>query len=192
MGTLGLIIFHQAQFSGWLHSHLGISGFWVWIATFLTAMIAGMLGSWIGSLIRRLPLVGPFDSAAGAVVHAAVVLVGIYLGLAAIISLGRIYGPLVHAAYLDSGEIATLQRQLDALPLLRGSLSNKNLALIHQQVGSGSVQVGLDPQLKQFVEFYGSTIKPQLCGSRLAPVVLEVGNRIPLLSFVGTPTVPRC
>ncbi len=164
------------------------------LAVFLAlvvAVVAGFIGGQIGATIHQMPVVRGVDGFLGVFVHAGFVVLVSYLLLSALVTLDKAFGPTLSAASLTAKQASALAAQLQSNPLTSMLVSEQDLAKLQAQAKQpGGAQMAAVPQLDQLQSLYGQFLEPQLAGSRSAPIILGIGQRIPVLGRVGPRDLP--
>lgn len=157
----------------------------------IVAVVAGFVGGQLGSMVHRMPVVRGVDGFLGIFVHAGFVVVVAYLLLSALVTLDKAFGPTLAAATLTVQQANTLTAEIRSNPITESLVDPKDLAKLQTQAKQpGGARIETVPQLDQLQTFYEQFLQPQLASSRTAPVILRIGQRIPLIGHVGPRDLP--
>ncbi len=158
----------------------------------LTAALVTIALAWparfIASLLVRLPGLGALDHLAGVMVHGVIGFGLLYLLLTAAITLGRALDPVLEAkGELHPAEIQRLAADTGQDPLLKLSLDQAALRNLEEEAQRAPVTLRHLERAEPLVSFYIHTLRVPLKASQLTPVVLRVGERLPV---IGKPAPP--
>jgi len=157
----------------------------------IVAVVAGYLGGHLGSMIHRMPVVRGLDGFLGIFVNLFFALLMCYLLLSAMVVLDRAFAPMVASPGLSLAQVEQLKRQLASNPLTSSLVDSRDIARLEAQARlPGGAHLAETPQLSQLVSGYEDFLQPQLMSSRLAPIVLRIGQRIPFVGHVGASDLP--
>lgn len=192
VATLALIFRNRQGFAELtgrlLHANAVIS---IFLALVL-ALAMGFVGARLGGLIHRMPAVRGVDGFLGVFAHGFVALVFCYLLLSALVVLDKAFAPTLNNASLSAAQVAAIKRQLASSPLTAGLANNSDLARLQAAAARpGGAKISETPQLNQLQTVYEDFLQPQLRSSHLAPVVLGIGQHLPLIGRVGPKDLPR-
>ncbi len=182
------VAYEQAM-QRYLHANAIMSVF----LALVVAVVAGFLGGQIGGMIHRLPVVRGVDGFLGVFVHAAFVIVIVYVALSALVALDKAFGPTLSAASLTLKQVNSLSDTLQGNPLTAMLVDPQDLKRLQQQAAKpgGSAHLETAPQLDQLQTFYEQFMQPQLASSRTAPFIMRIGERIPIIGHAGPNDLPR-
>lgn len=180
---------YEAAMQKYLHANVILSVF----LALVVAVVAGFVGGQLGGMIHRMPIVRGVDGFLGVFVHAAVVLVLVYVALTALIALDKAFAPTVSAATLTAQQVSSLRRNLQGNPITDMLVDPKDLKKLQSQTAKPGSAAHLEstPQLDQLETFYEQFLQPQLATSRTAPVILRIGQKIPVLGHAGPGDLPK-
>lgn len=180
---------YESAMQKYLHANVIMSVF----LALVVAVVAGYIGGILGGMIHRMPVVRGVDGFLGVFVHAAVVLVFAYVALSALIALDKAFAPTLSATSLTAKQVQTLAANVRGNPLTAMLVDEKDLNKLKSQTAKpgSTAHIETVPQLDQLQTFYEQFLQPQLAGSRTAPIVLRIGQRIPVLGHSGPADLPK-
>jgi hypothetical protein len=96
------------------------------------------------------------------------------------------------ATSLTVAQVQAMQKQLAANGLVSGLIDSRDFRRLEDLAKRpGGASISQAPQLNQLATAYEDVLQPQLSGSRLAPVVLSIGQRVPGVGKFGPRDLPR-
>jgi hypothetical protein len=143
-------------------------------------LLGGVAGVLVG-LIHRVRPLRTFDHVVGLPLGAATAAVGVYVALLGTLALDGWLAPLHGKATIDVKDVAALQTVAAANPSF-GMFADPAL-LKSMTTAAASSPLARD-QLAKFdttLAFYEQTIRPELLQSRIAPLLLAVGESLPII-----------
>src|SRR5438270_919582 len=116
----------------------------------------------------------------------------IYFVLSGLITLDKAFTPILNSAKLTQAQVTTLNKVIQSNPLAVALIDPNDLKKLQDQAKKGQ-QASLDSvtELNNLKSFYEDFIRPQLKSSKVAPYVMRVGQRIPLLGHYGSNDLPK-
>lgn len=165
------------------------------LAIFLVVIVASVVAyaaASIGGLIHRMPVVRGADGFFGVFVQGFLAIVFCYVMLSALVTMEKAFNATATATTLTVAQVHTMQKQLGANGLVGGLVDSgdfKRLEDLAKKPGGASISQA--PQLNQLATAYEDVFQPQLSGSRLAPVVLGIGQKVPGVGKFGPRDLPR-
>ena len=171
-----------------LHVNPVLAIFLALIAAVVLAFFAGRLGG----LIHRMPVVRGVDGFFGVFGQALLALLLCYGLVSALVAMDKAFAPTVTAPALTFPQVEAMKRQLTSSTLASGLVNWGELKRLEDQAKKGgAARIAETPQLNQFATVYEDFLQPQLRGSRLAPIVLGLGQRLPGVGRFGPRDLPR-
>lgn len=165
-----------------LHANAIVS---VFVALILAVVLA-YLGARVGGLLHRMPLVQGADGFLGVFVHAFVAIVVCYAVLSGLVVVDKAFQPTIDNAALNSAQVESIRKQLASNPLTSSLATSADMGRLEQQAKKpGGARISETSQLNQVQSVYLDFLQPQLRGSRLAPIVLRIGQHVPGFGRVG-------
>jgi Colicin V production protein len=192
LGALLIIIrdrhAYQTAMEKYLHTNAVLDVF----LALIVAVVAGFVGGQLGAMIHRMPVVRGVDGFLGIFVHAAFVLLISYSLLSALVAFDKAFGPTVNAATLTLKQVQALQNNIDGNPLTAFFVDEKDLAKLKaESTQPGGARLETVSQLSQLQNFYEQFLQPQLASSRSAPVIMSIGQKIPIIGHAGPKDLPK-
>jgi len=192
LGALLIIIrdrhAYQTAMEKYLHTNAVLDVF----LALIVAVVAGFVGGQLGAMIHRMPVVRGIDGFLGIFVHAGFVVLISYVLLSALVAFDKAFGPTVNAATLTLQQVQALQNNIEGNPLSAFFVDEKDLAKLKQEATQpGGARLETVSQLSQLQNFYEQFLQPQLAGSRAAPVIMSIGQKIPIIGHAGPKDLPK-
>jgi uncharacterized membrane protein required for colicin V production len=154
----------------------------------LGVLVVGLVGSVVGrvggilvSLVHRVGLLRAADKTLGVPLGALTGLVAVYLALVAVVSFDNLLAPLHGKVSVDQAAVAAVKVALDANPQFAVMLDPGMVDAMATQVAKAAIPADQIQKFDQTLGYYESTVRPQLISSALAPLILSIGERAPLL-----------
>jgi hypothetical protein len=151
------------------------------VALFIGGTILGRIGAVLVGLLYRVTALRRLDQLVGIPLGAATAAVGVYVAILGTLALDGWLSPLHGKATIELQDIAAVQAIADSNPML--ALLADPAVLRALSTAATSQPVAAD-QLAKFdatLAFYEQTIRPELLQSRILPVLLAVGESLPLI-----------
>lgn len=151
------------------------------VALFIGGTILGRVGGVLVGLVYRIPVLRRLDQLVGIPLGAVTATVGVYVAILGTLALDGWLAPLHGKATLEVQDIAAVQAIAAANPSL-GMFADPAV-LKAMAAAAASTPVAKD-QLAKFdttLAFYEQTIRPELLQSRIVPVLLVVGESLPVI-----------
>jgi hypothetical protein len=143
-------------------------------------LLGGVAGVLVG-LIHRVRLLRAFDHVVGLPLGAATAAAGVYVALLGTLALDGWLSPLHGKATIDLKDVAALQTIAAANPSF--AMFADAALLKSLTTAAASTPLAKD-QLAKFdsaLGFYEQTVRPELLQSRIVPVLLAVGESLPII-----------
>jgi hypothetical protein len=159
------------------------------IALGLGAMLFARVGMVAVGLIHRFGPLRKVDKVLGIPIGMATAAVALYVALLGTLTVDAWLDPLHGKAAIGTQEIAALQALAKANPTLSVFASPTMLQTLLESVAAkGPVSGDQLSQADAALGFYEQKVRPELLHSRIVPVVLTIGEKLP---FIGRPaTLP--
>jgi hypothetical protein len=159
------------------------------IALGLGAMLFTRVGMFLVGLIHRFGLLKKVDKVLGIPIGVATAAVALYVALLGTLTVDAWLDPRHGKAAIGTEEIAALQTIAKANPTLSVFANPTMLQALLETAGAkGPLSVDQPSQADAALGFYEQKVRPELLQSRIVPVVLTIGERLP---FIGRPaTLP--
>jgi hypothetical protein len=144
-------------------------------------LVVGFAGRTIFMTFFRLPLTRTLDKLLGAAANGALAFVIVYVVLLGLVGAGTVLDPLTKVNSIQPSQVTAMQMLLAENPQVAGFVPSGELgqlAAISAIHPVGLAQLG---QYAQVINYYENTLRPQLATSRLAPLVMQYGARLPII-----------
>jgi uncharacterized membrane protein required for colicin V production len=184
------VVTHWAAYSGFLDRTLHIPPLIVGVVAAALAVLGGYLGARLGGLIHRMPAVRGADGLFGVFINAFVAVLVCYSLLSVFVALGKAFATTASLDSLTAKQVAPMEQQIKSNPALRSIVSQEDLTNLQQQSAAGAVTLTNYPTVRQLQTVYVEFAGPQLTSSKLAPIVLFVGDHTPLVGHYGPQDLP--
>jgi uncharacterized membrane protein required for colicin V production len=167
----------------------------------IAAIILGAVGGAIGGAFHRMDAIRGIDGLLGVFVHVIVTLVLIYLAISALVTLDNAFVPTLNQASLTLDQVNKLENQILSNPITAAMVSKDDLnSLKAAAAKSNAAHLDSISGIHQLEQLYTGFIEPQLHGSRAVPIILAIGQKLPVIGHVGpgdlkpvpTPSAPVC
>jgi uncharacterized membrane protein required for colicin V production len=145
------------------------------------ALVVGFVGRAVFMSLFRLPLTRQLDKLLGAAANGAVAFVIVYVVLVGLAGAGTVLDPLSQVKSIQPTQVAAMQMLLAANPQVAGFVPAGELGQLATVASIHPVGLAQLGQYAQVINYYEQTLRPQLATSRLAPLVLKYGGRLPLI-----------
>jgi uncharacterized membrane protein required for colicin V production len=191
-GALFLIYRDRIQYVAAVEKYLHANTVLAIAFALIIAVVAGYGGSVVGQALHRMPIARGIDGFLGIFLNVGIAIAVIYFVLAGLITFDKAFTPFVNNAKLTNGQVTALTNQIESNPLSAALVDPKDLAKLKAQTKSGQqTTLSTVAQLDNLNSFYQDFIRPQLRGSKLAPYIMRIGQRIPLLGHAGPTDLPK-
>jgi uncharacterized membrane protein required for colicin V production len=184
-GTLLAVFRFHDQYTTEMQKYLHFNAVLAVFVALIIAVVMGAVGGAIGGAFHRLESIRGIDGLLGVVVHGFVTLVVIYLAISALVTLDNAFEPALKSASLTLTQVNTLEAQILSNPITSAMVSKSDLAAL-KAAGAKASGAHLDSVagIHQLQQIYTDFLQPQLHSSRTAPVILSIGQHIPVLGHV--------
>jgi hypothetical protein len=158
------------------------------IALFVGGTVFTTVGSFVVGIVHRVGILKRFDKVLGIPLGMATAVVTLYVAVVATLVLDGWLDPLHGQTALESQDIAALQTVAGANPAFATFADPQMLKLLAQSAAKAPVAAAELEKVDAAVAFYEQKLRPELLQSRIVPVLLAVGEKLP---FIGRPaTLP--
>lgn len=150
-------------------------------ALFIGGAVLGRVGGVLVGLVYRFQLLRRIDKVVGIPLGAATATVAVYVALLGTLALDGWLSPLHGKATIDVQDVSAIQALAAANPSL--GIFADPAVLQAMATAATSSPVAAD-QLAKFdatLAFYEQTVRPELLQSRIVPVLLMLGESLPLI-----------
>jgi uncharacterized membrane protein required for colicin V production len=185
-GTLLLVFRFHDQYTTEMQKLLHINAVISVFVALIAAVILAAIGGAIGGAFHRMESIRGIDGLLGIFVHVVVMLVVIYLGVSALVTLDNAFVPTLNKATLTLDQVNRLESEILSNPITSALVSKDDLAALKKsaQTTSGANIQSVNG-IKQLDQIYTNFLEPQLHSSRSVPFILSIGQHLPLIGHVG-------
>jgi hypothetical protein len=191
-GTLYLLLRDRNGYLAFMERNLHANAVLAIFLALIIAVVAAFAGGRLGGLIHRMPVIRGADGFFGIFLQGFLAIVFCYVLISGLVVMDKAFRPTLNAATLTVAQVQTMKKQLSSNGLVSNLVDWQDFKrledLARQQ---GGARISEAPQLNQVATAYGDVLQPQLSGSRLAPVVLGVGQHVPGLGKFGPADLPK-
>jgi hypothetical protein len=157
------------------------------IALGVGAMLFARVGMMIAGLIHRFGFLQKIDKVLGIPIGMATAAIALYVALLGTLTLDAWLDPLHGKAAIGTQDIAALQTIAKANPTLSVFLNPTMLdALLESAAAKGPLSGADLSQADAALGFYEEKVRPELLVSKLVPVFLTVGEKLPIIGRPAT------
>jgi uncharacterized membrane protein required for colicin V production len=147
----------------------------------IIGLAVGIVGRTLIGPAFRLPLARQVDRLLGAAVHGALAGVAVYVVVVGMAGADRVLAPLNGVATIGSSQLAAARSLLGQYPEAGGFVDPSQLSQLSSVAAIHPLPFTALGQYAQWLDWYERELRPQLKGSRLAPVVLRLGAHLPVI-----------
>jgi Colicin V production protein len=133
-------------------------------------------------LVQRIPVVRAIDEPAGALLHALVAFIVMYVLLGAVLDFDRHVYPTIKNGVATAQALDDLQSAVTQRPFVATMIDPKSLQTLQQQAGAKPIPEDKLRAAQSFIDNYITYIRDPLVNSHLAPLINSIGAKIP---FIG-------
>jgi hypothetical protein len=144
-------------------------------------LVVGFFGRIIFMSFFRLPLTRSIDKVLGAAANGGLAFVITYVVLVGLAGAGTVLDPLTKVGSIQPPQVAAMQMLLAENPQVAGFVPSGELGQLASVASAHPVGLGQLGQYAQVINYYEKSLRPQLATSRLAPLVLQYGARLPII-----------
>jgi uncharacterized membrane protein required for colicin V production len=162
----------------------------VFLLPAVIGLAVGIAGRMVFGTMFRLPFTRQVDKLLGAAANGGLAFVIVYVVLLGLVGAGTVLDPLLQArSAVQSSQVAAMQMLLAENPQAASFVPAGELGQLASIASLHPVPLAQLGQYAQVINYYERTLRPQLATSQLAPVVLRLGARIPIIG--RHPTLPK-
>jgi uncharacterized membrane protein required for colicin V production len=144
-------------------------------------LVAGFVGRAVFMSFFRLPFTRSVDKLLGAVANGGLAFVIVYVVLLGMIGAGTVLDPLAKVRSIQPSQVTAMQMLLAENPQVAGFVPSGELGQLAAVSSVHPVALAQLGQYAQVINYYENTLRPQLATSRLAPLVIQYGARLPII-----------
>lgn len=190
-GALFLIYRDRGQYLNGVEKYLHANAVLAIFLALIIAVVAGYGGSMVGQALHRMPIARGLDGFLGIFLNVGIAIAVIYFVLSGLIVFDRAFTPFVNNAKLTQAQAVSLSKQVEGNPLTAALVDPKDLAKLRAETANGKqTTLATVSQLDNLSTFYSDFVRPQLRTSRIAPYIMRIGQRIPILGKLGSKDLP--
>jgi uncharacterized membrane protein required for colicin V production len=132
-------------------------------------------------ILRSIPFIGSIDRTAGAVVHGVLAFVLVYLAIGALLDFDSKVYPMLRSGQVTAAQVRDYRRLVEQNPLAGSAADKQKLAQAEADAQKQPIPLSSFQQLEGFLNFYVHDIREPMTQSRLAPIVNNIGGRLPVI-----------
>jgi uncharacterized membrane protein required for colicin V production len=152
----------------------------------LVGLVVAIVGRTVFQAFFRLPFTRSVDKALGAVANGALAFVIVYVVLLGFVGAGTVLDPLASATAIREPQVAAMQLLLKNNPQAAALVPSGELGQLQTVASLRALPIDQLGQYAKVINYYEHTLRPQLTTSALAPIVLRLGARLPIIGRVAT------
>ena len=158
------------------------------IALFVGGTVFTAVATFVVGIVHRVGLLKRFDKVLGIPLGMVTATVTLYVAVLGTLVLDAWLDPLHGKTAFGPQEIASLQTVAGANPAFAAFADPQMLKLLAQSAAKAPVASAELEKVDAAVAFYEEKVRPELLGSRIVPVLLAIGEKLP---YIGRPaTLP--
>jgi uncharacterized membrane protein required for colicin V production len=185
-GTLLAVFRFHEQYTDQMQKLLHLTPVLSVFVALILAVVLGAIGGVIGGLFHRMEAIRGVDGLLGVFVHGVVILVVIYLGISALVTLDNAFEPAIKSANLTLAQVNQLENEVLSNPITAAMVSSSDLkSLKNSAATSNAANLDSVAGIHQLEQIYTGFLQPQLHSSRIVPFILGFGKRLPFIGRVG-------
>ncbi len=185
-GTLLLIFRFHDSYTNEMEKIAHINAVLSVFVAIVLAIILGAVGGAIGGAFHRMDAIRGVDGLLGVFVHACVTLVLIYLAISALVTLDNAFVPTLNRASLTLDQVNTLENQILSNPITSAMVSKDDLnSLKAAAAKTNAAHLDAIAGIHQLEQLYTGFLEPQLHSSHIVPIILSIGDKLPVIGHVG-------
>jgi hypothetical protein len=151
------------------------------VALFIGGMLIGRVGGVLVGLVYRVPAFQRLDQLVGIPLGAVTATVAVYVALLGTLAVDGWLSPLHGKATLDVQDISAVQTLAASNPALGMFADPAVLKALATAATSSPVATDQLAKFDATLAFYEQTVRPELLQSRIVPVLLAVGESLPVI-----------
>ena len=158
------------------------------IALFVGGTLFTTVATFLVGIVHRVGILKRFDKVLGIPLGMATAAVTLYVAVLATLVLDGWLDPLHGKTAFGPQDIATLQAAAGANPAFATFADPQMLKLLAQSAAKAPVASAELEKVDAAVAFYEQKVRPELLASKIVPVLLAIGEKLP---YIGRPaTLP--
>lgn len=180
LSLLGLYALYSGPAAGSLPTGATGIGLGVVVVGFAMAIVT-RVGGVLMSLVHRVSILRAADHTLGLPLGAVTGLIAVYAALVAMVSFDNLIAPFHGKPSVDQAAVAAIRAAVAANPQFGVMIDPGMLDTMATQVAKSAIPADQLAKYDQILGYYEGTVRPQLVASNIAPVVLRVGEPLPLI-----------
>ncbi|TMD39685.1 MAG: hypothetical protein E6I88_11745 [Chloroflexi bacterium] len=152
----------------------------------VVGLIVGIVGRMVFQAFFRLPFTRQVDKVLGAVANGGLAFVIVYVVLLGFVGAGAVLDPLAQATTVRAPQVAAMRLLLRENPQAAAMVPSGELGQLANVASVRALPIDQLGQYAQVINYYEHTLRPQLTTSQLAPIVLRLGARLPIIGRAAT------
>lgn len=150
-------------------------------ALFVGGAVVGRLGGTLVGLVYRLPALRKFDQVVGIPLGAVTATVGVYVAVLGVLALDGWLSPLHGKATIEAEDVAAVQALAAVNPSLAMFADPAMLTALASAAASSPLAADQLAKFDTTLAFYEQTVRPELLKSKILPVLLTLGETLPVI-----------
>ena len=184
-GTILLIFRFHDPYTAAVDKYLHLKAVFAVFIALILAVVMGAIGGAIGGAFHRLEAIRGVDGLLGVFVHLLVTLIVIYLGISALVTLDNAFEPVLRSASLSLKQVNQLESTILSNPITSAMVSKKDMQDLKNAASKGTgAHLDNIQGIHQLQQIYTDFLSPQLHGSRSVPIILSLGQHLPVIGHV--------
>lgn len=160
----------------------GISGIGLGIgALVIGSSLLGAIGGFLVSVVYRIGVLKRLDKVAGIPLGAATAAITLYVALVGVITLDGWLGPLNGTLAIGPQQLASVQKLASLNPTLSAFADPTSLNTLATAAAKAPIPTADLAKYDAALGFYENSLRPALLSSKLAPALLGLGERLPVV-----------
>jgi len=159
-------------------------------ATLVLPIVLGLAVGVVGRLFFRsffrLPFARQVDKLLGAAANGVLAFAIAYVVLLGLASAGTVLDPIAQAGSIQPSQVVAMRMLLAENPQAASLVPVGELGQLATVASVRPVPFAQLGQYAKVIDYYERTLRPQLATSRLAPLVLQYGARLPIIGRHAT------
>jgi hypothetical protein len=156
------------------------------IAIAVGGTLFATVATFVVRIVHTVGVLKRFDKVLGVPLGMATAAVTLYVAVLATLVLDGWLDPLHGKATIGPQEVAALQAVAGANPAFATFADPQMLKLLAQSAAKAPVASAELEKVDAAVAFYEQKVRPELLGSRIVPVLLAIGENLPLIGRPAT------
>ena len=150
-------------------------------ALFVGGAVLGRVGGVLVGLVYRVPALRRFDQVVGIPLGAVTATIGVYVAVLGVLALDGWLSPLHGKATIQVQDIAAVQALAAANPSLAMFADPAMLTAMASAAASSPLAAEQLSKFDTTLAFYEQTVRPELLKSRILPLLLTLGESVPVI-----------